>query len=86
MAGLLRDHNAAKRESIIGAIAADTQTLLGPEMLRDGRLSFPRSQWRAERAETPSRAPVRVRPVRPSASEVFDQVFLYRRPPAAILI
>jgi hypothetical protein len=41
MAGLLHDRNAVERESIIGAIAADTQTLLGPEMLRDGRLSFP---------------------------------------------
>jgi ubiquinone/menaquinone biosynthesis C-methylase UbiE len=41
MAGLLRDRNAVERESIIEAIAADTQTLLSSEMLRDGRLSFP---------------------------------------------
>lgn len=41
MATLLGDHNAVERESIIMAIASDAQSLLGPEMLRDGRLSFP---------------------------------------------
>jgi len=41
MAGLLGDRNAVERESIISAVASDTRSLLDPEMLRDGRLSFP---------------------------------------------
>src|SRR5205823_4529361 len=41
MAGLLGDHNLVERESVIGAVASDTQSFLDPEMLHDGRLSFP---------------------------------------------
>jgi ubiquinone/menaquinone biosynthesis C-methylase UbiE len=41
MAGLLGDRNAVERESLMEAVASDTQSLLDPEMLRDGRLSFP---------------------------------------------
>jgi ubiquinone/menaquinone biosynthesis C-methylase UbiE len=41
MAGLLGDRNTIERESIIKAIADDAQSLLNPEMLREGRLSFP---------------------------------------------
>jgi ubiquinone/menaquinone biosynthesis C-methylase UbiE len=41
MAGLLADRDAAKREDVIRAVASDAQSLLDPEMLRDGRLSFP---------------------------------------------
>ena len=41
MAGLLKGRNDAEREAVIGAIASDVQTSLDPEMLRDGRLSFP---------------------------------------------
>ena len=41
MAGLLRDRNDGERETIITRIASDTQSLLDPEMARDGRLSFP---------------------------------------------
>jgi hypothetical protein len=41
MARLLGDRNAVERESLIAAVASDTQSLLDPEMLRDGRLSFP---------------------------------------------
>jgi SAM-dependent methyltransferase len=41
MVRLLSDRNAVERESLIAAVASDTQSLLDPEMLRDGRLSFP---------------------------------------------
>jgi hypothetical protein len=41
MARLLGDRNAVERESLIAAVASDTQSLLDSEMLRDGRLSFP---------------------------------------------
>jgi ubiquinone/menaquinone biosynthesis C-methylase UbiE len=41
MAGLLGDRNDTARETVIKDIAADTASLLDPEMLRDGRLSFP---------------------------------------------
>jgi SAM-dependent methyltransferase len=41
MAGLLGDRNAVEREMAIEAVASDTQSLLDPEMLRDGRLSLP---------------------------------------------
>ena len=41
MAGLLSDRNQVERESIIKEVASITQSLLGPEMLRDGRLSSP---------------------------------------------
>jgi ubiquinone/menaquinone biosynthesis C-methylase UbiE len=45
MAGLLGDRGAAERASVIAAIAADTQSLLDPEMLPDGRLSFPQEAY-----------------------------------------
>jgi ubiquinone/menaquinone biosynthesis C-methylase UbiE len=41
MASLLTDHNPAERESIVQVVAADTQSFLDPELLRDDRLSFP---------------------------------------------
>jgi ubiquinone/menaquinone biosynthesis C-methylase UbiE len=41
MAGLLGDRNTAERESIIAQVASDARSLLDPQMLRDGRLSFP---------------------------------------------
>ena len=41
MAGLLSDREPDKRETIINAIASDTESYLDPEMLRGGRLSFP---------------------------------------------
>ena len=41
MAGLLGDRGAVERESIVQDVAADTESLLDPEMLRGGRLSFP---------------------------------------------
>lgn len=41
MAGLLSDRNQVERESAIKEVASITQSLLGPEMLRDGRLSSP---------------------------------------------
>jgi ubiquinone/menaquinone biosynthesis C-methylase UbiE len=41
MAGLLRDRGTDERETIIMAVAADTRSFLDPELLRDGRLSFP---------------------------------------------
>jgi ubiquinone/menaquinone biosynthesis C-methylase UbiE len=41
MAGFLKDRNAVERETLIEAIASDVQSLLNPEMLREGRLSFP---------------------------------------------
>ena len=41
MAGLLSDRNDVERETTIGVIASATQSLLDPEMLRDGRLCFP---------------------------------------------
>lgn len=41
MAGLLRDRSESERETIIQAVASVAQSLLDPEMLRDGRLSFP---------------------------------------------
>jgi ubiquinone/menaquinone biosynthesis C-methylase UbiE len=41
MAELLKGRNDAERAAVIGAIASDVQSLLDPEMLRDGRLSFP---------------------------------------------
>jgi ubiquinone/menaquinone biosynthesis C-methylase UbiE len=41
MANLLSNRNAVERESIIKAIASDTQSFLDPTMLHDGRLSFP---------------------------------------------
>jgi ubiquinone/menaquinone biosynthesis C-methylase UbiE len=41
MAGLLSDRNDVERETIIGHVASATQSLLDPEMLRDGRLCFP---------------------------------------------
>jgi ubiquinone/menaquinone biosynthesis C-methylase UbiE len=41
MASLLGKRGDLEREIMIGIIASTTQTLLDPEMLRDGRLSFP---------------------------------------------
>ena len=41
MSRLLGDRNAVGCESLIEAVASDTRSLLHPEMLRDGRLSFP---------------------------------------------
>ncbi|MEK1854015.1 MAG: class I SAM-dependent methyltransferase [Phyllobacterium sp.] len=41
MAGLLGDRNDVERETIISNVASATQSLLDPEMLRDGHLSFP---------------------------------------------
>ncbi len=41
MAGLLDDRSDLEREQAIEAIAAHTASLLEPEMLRDGRLTFP---------------------------------------------
>jgi ubiquinone/menaquinone biosynthesis C-methylase UbiE len=41
MAGLLRDRSESERETIIQAVTSVAQSLLDPEMLRDGRLSFP---------------------------------------------
>jgi len=41
MAGLLADHQASEREHVIADIAAGTRSLLDPQMLRDGRLTFP---------------------------------------------
>jgi ubiquinone/menaquinone biosynthesis C-methylase UbiE len=41
MASLLADRDAARRETAIAAVSAETQSRLDPEMLRDGRLSFP---------------------------------------------
>jgi len=41
MAVLLKGRNDAERAAVIGVIASDVQTSLDPEMLRDGRLSFP---------------------------------------------
>lgn len=41
MASLLADRNAADRETAIAAVAAEAQSRLDPDMVRDGRLSFP---------------------------------------------
>jgi ubiquinone/menaquinone biosynthesis C-methylase UbiE len=41
MAGLLGDRNDHEREIVIKEVAAETQSRLGPEMLQDGRLTFP---------------------------------------------
>lgn len=41
MASLLADRSAADREAAIAAVAAETQSRLDPEMVRDSRLSFP---------------------------------------------
>jgi hypothetical protein len=41
MANLLGKRDDIEREIMIGIIASTTQTLLDPEMLRDGRLAFP---------------------------------------------
>jgi len=41
MAELLKGRNDAECAAVIRAIASDVQSLLDPEMLRDGRLSFP---------------------------------------------
>jgi ubiquinone/menaquinone biosynthesis C-methylase UbiE len=41
MAGLLSERNDIEREAAIKSVAAATQSILEPEMLRDGRLSFP---------------------------------------------
>jgi hypothetical protein len=41
MAGLLKGRDKVERESMIQAIASDVQSLLSPEMLCNGRLSFP---------------------------------------------
>lgn len=41
MASLLADRNAADRDDAIAAIAAETQSRLDPDMVRDDRLSFP---------------------------------------------
>lgn len=41
MASLLAARNPAERERAIASVAADAQSRLDPEMLRDGRLSFP---------------------------------------------
>ncbi|UVK39685.1 class I SAM-dependent methyltransferase [Mesorhizobium sp. AR10] len=41
MASLLSDRNDDEREALIKNVAAATQSLLDPEMLRNGRLSFP---------------------------------------------
>jgi hypothetical protein len=41
IASLLSHRNQMERESTIKEVASITQSLLGPEMLRDGRLSSP---------------------------------------------
>lgn len=41
MASLFDERNATERESAITSIASDTASFLDPEMLHDGRLSFP---------------------------------------------
>ena len=41
MAGLLSDRNQVERESTMKEVALITQSRLGPEMLRDGRLTSP---------------------------------------------
>ena len=45
MASLLGGRSEAEREAAIEGIASDTQLLLAPEMLRDGRLSFPQEAY-----------------------------------------
>jgi ubiquinone/menaquinone biosynthesis C-methylase UbiE len=50
MAGLLSDRTDNERETDIGQIAARTQSLLSPEMLRDARLSFPQEAYVATAA------------------------------------
>jgi len=45
MAGLLGERNDAERETIIRDVASGTCSLLDPEMLRDGRLSFPQEAY-----------------------------------------
>jgi hypothetical protein len=41
MAHLLADRSPEERESIITAVASGTQSLLAPDMVCDGCLSFP---------------------------------------------
>jgi ubiquinone/menaquinone biosynthesis C-methylase UbiE len=41
MAGLLRERNEAERKAIIENVAETTRSLIGQEMLHDGRFSFP---------------------------------------------
>ena len=45
MAGLLGDRNDVERETSTSAVADGTRSLLDPEMLRDGRLSFPQEAF-----------------------------------------
>jgi hypothetical protein len=45
MAGLLADLDDTVRDATIQAIAADAQSLLDPEMLRAGRLTFPQEAY-----------------------------------------
>lgn len=45
MAALLRTQNDIERETIIGAIAAETRSLLDAELVRDGRLSSPQEAY-----------------------------------------
>jgi hypothetical protein len=45
MAGLLSDRPESEREAAIDGIASDTQSLLGREMIADGRLRFPQEAY-----------------------------------------
>lgn len=45
MAGLLANRTASEREMAIKDIASSTQLLIGADMLREGRLTFPQEAF-----------------------------------------